>query len=148
MTKKPPKNKLQDVTNEKVYEANHIAIREAFLNLYQEKKHSPTQAEIAKRCNLSRKCVNEHLRELKIEDVTPAMKAKTLEVLDGLFKKAKKGNASEVKLWMQLVHGWKESTTNMTFEGKIDYSSCSLEQLTRLRMGENPLEVLRPDQIK
>jgi hypothetical protein len=36
----------------------------------------------------------------------------------------------------------------MTFDGKIDWASCSLEQVTRLRMGENPLDVLRPDQIK
>lgn len=38
--------------------------------------------------------------------------------------------------------------SGMVFDGKIDYSNCSLEQLHRLRMGENPLEVLRPDQIK
>jgi hypothetical protein len=38
--------------------------------------------------------------------------------------------------------------SGMIFDGKIDYSTCSLEQLHRLRMGENPLEVLKPDQIK
>lgn len=103
------KSKLHGVTNTVQFRQNHFAITNALINLFEEKKHSPTQAEIAKRCNLSRKCVNEHLRDLKLEDVTPSIKSETLEILSGLSEKAKTGDPSAVKLWMQLVHGWKET---------------------------------------
>ena len=140
---KMKKKKLQDVTNGTVWKQNHTAIKEAFVKLYQEIKHSPTQAEIAKICNLSRKCVNEHLQVLKLDDVTPAVKSETLEILYGLSKKAKTGDAPAVKLWMQLVHGWKEETKHSGFVGTFDPSKCSMEQLEKIVSGEDPATVLQ-----
>ena len=86
MNMKKKKTKLPKVTNKTVWENNHTVIKEAFVRLYEELKRSPTQEEIAKRCSLSRKCVNEHLKELKLEDVTPSIKSETYEVLTGLTK--------------------------------------------------------------
>jgi hypothetical protein len=137
MNMKKKKTKLPKVTNKTVWENNHTVIKEAFVRLYEELKRSPTQAEIAKRCSLSRKCVNEHLKELKLEDVTPAIKSETYEVLTGLTKKAKTGDAPAVKLWMQLVHGWKEETKHSGIVGTFDPSKCSMNQLERIANGED-----------
>ena len=137
------KSKLHGVTNTVQFRQNHFAITNALINLFEEKKHSPTQAEIAKRCNLSRKCVNEHLRELKLEDVTPSIKSETLEILSGLSEKAKTGDPSAVKLWMQLVHGWKEESKSSGYIGIFDSSKCTMEQLERITNGEDPGLVLQ-----
>jgi hypothetical protein len=132
----------QEVTNKTTWNSHHAAIKEAFVKLYQEKNHAPTQAEIAKRCGMSRKCVNEHMKEIRLDDVTPAIKSETLEILLGLSKKAKTGDAQAVKLWMQLVHGWKEKTEHSGYVGTFDPSKCTMEQIERIANGEDPGLVL------
>jgi DNA-directed RNA polymerase specialized sigma subunit len=137
------KKASQEVTNKTTWNNHHAAIKEAFVKLYQEKKHAPTQEEIAKQCNLSRKCVNEHMKEIQLDDVTPAIKSETLEVLNGLTKKAKTGDPQAVKLWMQLVHGWKEKTEHSGYIGTFDPSKCSMDQIERIANGEDPGIVLQ-----
>ena len=65
---------------------------------------------------------------------------------------SKEENTTFIIFALKNTAGWRDAQemkhSGMIFDGKIDYASCSLEQLTRLRMGDNPLEVLRPDQIK
>jgi hypothetical protein len=137
------KEKLQNITQKKDWQQNHAIIKNAFVLLFQGKNQPPTQAEIAKRCHLSRKCVNEHLQQLEITDVTPSVKAETLEILTGLSKKAKTGDAPAVKLWMQLVHGWKEETRHSGFVGTFNPSECSMIQLEKIANGEDPAIVLQ-----
>ncbi len=58
-------------------------------------------------------------------------------------------NATIVKLVLA-KHGYKDesNTHHSGFVGNIDWKSCSLEQLERLKRGDDPLEVLRPEQFK
>jgi hypothetical protein len=130
-------------TKRRDWERNHAAITEAYITLIQELKYSPTQTQIAERCKLSRESVNAHLKELKIEDVTPDIKLHTQRVLLGLTKKAETGDAPAVKLWMQLVHGWKEETRHSGTIGTFDASACSMSQLERIKNGEDPNFVLQ-----
>lgn len=100
----PPKDsaKRQD------WERNQALIVDTYLRLFTEKKTPPTQTEMAQVCGLNRDTISDHIKELKLEDYLPDVKLRTMRVLHGLSTRAEKGFAPEVKLWMQLIHGWVE----------------------------------------
>jgi DNA-binding phage protein len=133
----------QKSTKRQDWDRNHTAITEAYITLVQELKRPPTQTQIAERCQLSRESINKHLKELKLDDVTPDIKLHTQRVLLGLTKKAETGDAPAVKLWMQLVHGWVETTKHSGVIGTFDSTKCSMTQLERIANGEDPTLVLQ-----
>jgi hypothetical protein len=66
---------------------------------------------VADKCGLSDKSVWRHCRELKLDDFMPSARLHTDRVLRGLIERASEGYAAEVKLFFQLVHGWKEGVS-------------------------------------
>jgi hypothetical protein len=128
---------IQEFSKRQDWERNHVAITDAYFRLFVELKRPPNQTEIAEACKLSRISIGKHLKELKIEDVTPEIKLRTTRVLLGLTKKAETGDPPAVKLWMQLVHGWVETSKLTGTVGTFDASACSMSQLERIKNGED-----------
>lgn len=135
-------NDRQRLTKQVTWELNHIAIRDAYLQFWQEHKSFPTQLQVSEICKLSRQSVNNHLRELKLDDITPGHKVEAEEILRGIAASAKKGDSSSAKLWFQLVFGWREKIEHegsLTLNvDKIDFSRLNVDQLIRLKSGEAP----------
>lgn len=92
-------------------------VLDTYLKYYQEHDSLPTQTEVASICDIDRATVARHLQEMKLEDIVPAHKARTEEILAGLGDKAKGGDPAAVKLWMQLVYGWREKVEHLGKDG-------------------------------
>ena len=104
------------------WERNHQLIQDAYIALFAELKRIPTFEETASRCNLSRQTVWRHSCDLKLEDVTSSVRIRTGRVLHGIAAAAEKGDAACAKLFMQLVHGWREAQV-VRHEGSVTYIS-------------------------
>ena len=88
-------------------EASHDLIRLKVLEYYQENDKLPTQTKVAELTGLARNTVRTHWFNLDFRSMLlPTIRHKTMEVVQGLYERAKKGYASEVSLWFQIVEGW------------------------------------------
>ena len=92
------------------WEKNHIIIQNAFVDLYKKLGKPPTNPQIAEECQLSVPTVQKHFKDLKLDNITPQLKARATRVLHGIANKGEKGDASCAKLFFQLVFGWSEKT--------------------------------------
>ena len=92
------------------WEKNHLIIQDAYVTLFKSLKKPPSNPQIAKECGLSIPTVQKHFKDLKLDSITPQLKARANRVLHGLANKAEKGDASSAKLFFQLVFGWSEKT--------------------------------------
>lgn len=131
-----------------IWDTNHALIMQAFVDVLTEKKRYPTQTEIAERCGLSRRTVNEHVNQpFFLDKVISPVKLGTETVMRGLFARAAKGYASEVALYMQLVHGWVpkkkvEHSGSLDFNN-IDVTKLPTQAIERIRRGEAVEQVLK-----
>ena len=78
------------------------------INFIHEFNRFPLNKEIADGLKISVSTVNRHKEEIEIGNYIPELKKLTPGIIRGLGDKASKGNASEVKLWLQYVEGWGE----------------------------------------
>lgn len=56
---------------------------------------------------ISKRTVFTHRQEINLEAIAPMFQSLTPKVLEGLAIEASKGRPAAVKLWMQIVEGWK-----------------------------------------
>ena|SRR3990167_5480780 len=124
------------------WEYNHEKIISTHLRLYLETGKLPTQEKLAEACQLSRGAIQDHLKDLRLPESTVPFRTQTHQVLEGLTERAKKGNAVDVKLWLQIVHGWKEVIATQGFTGTVDLKKLTKEQLKRIADGEDIASVL------
>ncbi len=98
------------------WDRNHIAIKEALIELTTEKKRAPANSEIADRTGLTIKTVERHMKEVQFGEVFG--KARNLgalfteEVMLGMIQAARTGSAPNQRLYWQIVHGWSEKETD------------------------------------
>ena len=92
------------------WEANHIIIYDAYVKAFNDRGRPPIQSEIAEVTGLHRDTVAAHLKSSSLSKLIPSLRPQTLLILQGLAKRAYKGYAAEVKLWLQVVESWKETT--------------------------------------
>lgn len=116
----------QKLTKRQDWKRTHASILNAYFRLFAEGKRPPTQEKIAKECDISRETVNRHIRDLKLEDFVPNVKVRTYQVLNGLSKRAEKGYAAEVRLWMQLIYGWNDKL-ELKEDGLPKFSGIKVE---------------------
>jgi hypothetical protein len=89
---------------------NHSLIMEAIDELYEETGDFPTLDKISKKTGLSINTVHKHSEETTLEKITPKYKLAGERVLKRLLKNIQEnGKAAEVKLYNQLVMGYRES---------------------------------------
>lgn len=100
------------------FQSNQAKIQEAFVKFFSKKKRRPTICELAEYSGLSEKTVFRHLKKLGLPKFVETYKILTDNVLMALYSSAKAGKAPEVKLWMQLIEGWNE-TTGVKHSGEI-----------------------------
>jgi len=95
------------------WQKNHALIMEAYDKLYDETGSVPTFQRIAKECKLSENTVYKHAESLTVENVNVKYKIAAARVTKRLLKNIEEnGKAAEVKLYNQLVMGYRESNTN------------------------------------
>lgn len=102
-----------------IYKKYHHMIEGFIINYISEYNRFPLNKEIADGLKISLSTVARHKEEIAIGNYLPELKKLTPGIIRGLGDKASKGNASEVKLWLQYVEGWgedKDKTSGM----KID----------------------------
>ena len=101
---------------------NHRMIFDEYWKLYEETGKRPLQSDIADNLKIARKTVNSHLKEMDLFDGMDNHKKFRDEVINQLRSN---GDASSLKLWLQVVFGWSEKKTVETVKKddtiKIDY---------------------------
>ena len=90
-------------------------IKKAYKDIIKAQKRIPTQQEVAKKCDISAKTVERHLKRINLRDLIQPFRVFGNEVLIGLFKKAAEGDVQAIKLYFMLIYDWSEKT-----EQKID----------------------------
>ena len=90
-------------------------IKKAYKDIIKAEKRIPTQQEVAKKCDISAKTVERHLKKINLRDLIQPFRVFGNEVLIGLFKKAAEGDVQAIKLYFMLIYDWSEKT-----EQKID----------------------------
>ena len=109
MSEKVEKKHTKKKRTEK-WELTNASIRDFILNYLKEKKKMPTQSEIAKGIGVSTKTIERHYEDIDFEFIKSPYRSLTPEVLAGLFAASRRGSAPAVKLWFQIIEGWKEKT--------------------------------------
>jgi len=102
------KKNQQNTPTRADWEANHWRIYDAYINHFNEHKRPPTQTKLAEITGLDRSTIANHIKDSTLTDIIPSVRMRTMRVLNGLANRAEKGYAAEVKLWMQIVEGWRE----------------------------------------
>jgi hypothetical protein len=109
------KGKRKNIT----WEANHAAIRDAYVRLIGDLKRRPTTDELAQMTTLSPATIQNHLKKLKFEPIAHPLRVLTDDVLISIHASAVDGNAASQKLWMQVMEGWRESNI---VEAQVDHT--------------------------
>ena len=121
------KNKMKDrqIRNKAKGRLNRERVMEAYMRLLFERKKRPTHQQLAEDTGLSERTISRHLQKLRFEkNLQEVYKQKTDEVIQALLESAKKGKAAEVKLWLQFIEQWSEST-NINHSGEVQVSKIN-----------------------
>lgn len=92
------------------WEQTNALIRDFILKYLKDNKKMPTQKEIADGIGVGLRTVERHYEDVDFEFIKSPFRALTQEVLAGLFAASRRGSAPAVKLWFQIIEGWKEKT--------------------------------------
>lgn len=114
------------------YEANHIVIRKAYFELLTKFKRKPTLAELAERTKLSMKTIDRHLEDIQFKPQQSSFRILSDDVLLSIFHSARKGSVAAQKLWLIVIEGWKEKSSQLEIEESSDeyfLKSMSTEEL-------------------
>lgn len=101
------------------WEANHAAIRDAYVRLIADLLRRPTVPEVVQMCGLNYETVRKHINALKFEPIAHPLRVLTDDVLLAVVQGAKDGNAASQKLWFQVMEGWRESNI---VEAQVDHT--------------------------
>jgi len=93
-------------------------IKKAYKDIIKLEKRIPTQQEVAKKCDISAKTVERHLKRVNLRDLVQPFRVFGNEVLIGLFKKAAAGDVQAIKLYFMLIYDWSEKQ-EMEHKGEI-----------------------------
>ena len=128
---------------------NHALIADTVVSLTRELMRAPTNEEIADKCGLSTKSIQRHFSEYKFDYTESPYRALTNDVVMFIYNGARKGNPSCMKLWFQIVEGWKDSKEITGKDGgpielkaqQLDYSKLSDDELETLLRIENKARI-------
>lgn len=117
--------KDRQIRNKAKGRLNRERVMEAYMRLLFERKKRPTHQQLAEDTGLSERTISRHLQKLRFEkNLQEVYKQKTDEVIQALLESAKKGKAAEVKLWLQFIEQWSEST-NINHSGEVQVSKIN-----------------------
>ena len=83
-------------------------IKAAYTDIIKAEKRIPSQAEVAKKCDIAERTVLRHLEQVNITDLVKPYRILGDKVLSGLFTEAVKGNVQAMKLYFMLIYDWSE----------------------------------------
>jgi hypothetical protein len=107
---KADKKKCEKMLDKNVtWNNNHVLIMEAFDKIYDETGKYPSNQKIADETGLHLNTIIKHSESLTLEKITPRYKLAGERVLKSVIKKIEEtGNAAEVKIYNQIVFGYRE----------------------------------------
>lgn len=139
-TKKPPKKlpKTSEIPEERniTWQGNHIAIREAFIRVLQEKKRAPQITELCRETGLSDVTIKKHISTLDLPKFTDKARVLTEDIIMAIFRSATMGNTASQKLWMQIVENWTEKS-EMKHDGGVVVIESTIPKLPRPEKNTN-----------
>jgi len=100
--------------------ANRLLIQEAYTKLFFQFKRKPSNREIADITGLHIKTVGRHLRYGGFNEFKKMYKPLTHSVVQALYNACMNGKAAEVKLWLQFIEDWSESS-NLKHSGELKF---------------------------
>jgi hypothetical protein len=105
------KKETTDVTKSRRFDWNrsHQMIEKTILDYLRDNKTLPTHTEIARITGLNRRSVIRHMNEMTLQNMMPSYKSMTPAVMNGLLARARSGAPQAVKIWLQVVDGFKET---------------------------------------
>lgn len=107
-------------------------IKSTYLELIKTRKRMPTQEEVAKECNLTRKTVNIHLNRANLIGLRKPYKVFGNNVLLALYSKAIKGDVHAIKLFLSLIFDWNEKQEiKGEIQVKADVKILSAEEVIK-----------------
>lgn len=100
-------------TPERKSELQVLHLKKAFMELLKEQKEVPSITQVAERAGISKRQAYRHWKKFEWKDVYgDHFRSFTPDVLTALLLTAKKGNPAAIKLWMELVEGWRPVTVS------------------------------------
>ena len=118
--KKSKERKLVKVDEKNItWNRNHLLIMETYDRLYEADKKVPSLQKVADECGLSFNTVQSHSESLTLSNVNSKYKLAGERVTKSLLKNIEEnGKAAEVKLYNQLVFGYKDGIEHTGKDGK------------------------------
>jgi len=107
-TKKVDKSSTNPSTEKdrnKTWTENHLAIKNAYLDLVKENKKAPTIREVAAKSGLSNLTIQRHINELKFEPSMMVERVLTKEVVLSLFQATQKKSVRAIEAWFRVIEG-------------------------------------------
>ncbi len=105
---------------------------ETYDRLYEAEKRVPSIQRVADECGLSANTVQTHAQELTLQDVNVKFKLAGERVTKSLLKNIEEnGRSAEVKLYNQLVYGYKEGVEHTGKDGKDIVGKVIVEIVTK-----------------
>ena len=80
------------------HDRNHLAIRQAFMEILRTKKRAPTYAELARKTGYAYDTIKRHVKQLNFRASTDKFKILTEDVLTAVARSAIKGSVSSVRI--------------------------------------------------
>lgn len=114
MSKKERKKRVQNAS----YKILDEHIRNAYKAIIQSEKRIPSQAEVAKRCNIAERTVKRHLEKITLSDFVQPYRILGGTVLSALFEEAVSGNIQAMRLYFLLIFDWSERQ-EVKYEGEV-----------------------------
>lgn len=138
-TNKNKKNQSQEVLttlnqNQTKWEENHTKIFEAYYKLFKNVARSgkiPSLSEIANDSGVTRQTIAKHIQNLKLNELSPKHKLRVDKILNGLSRKAERGDVSAAKLYMQIVWGWTEKTQTDITTGNEPITTIRIREIVK-----------------
>ncbi|HYX08431.1 MAG TPA: hypothetical protein VE912_17000 [Bacteroidales bacterium] len=106
--KKTTKN--NKTSKRKDFEFNNVLVRNAFLEIFNETGRKPKLVELADKTGLHFETIRSHVNELQFTPQSDTMRVLTPDVIASLARQCIGGDVRAIKLWMQILEGWKESS--------------------------------------
>lgn len=110
MAKTGKNKRLDGKTNEQI-------IISAYMKYIQENESVPPAKQLSAMTGIPLQTIYNHLPNIDIQDVYPAFKSQSIQILEALAKKAKKGETQAIKLWFEVVEKW-TPTSNVNINVK------------------------------
>ena len=100
--------KLGKTCRNKTWQINQALIQNAYISLTKKFNRCPTLREISEEVSLSINTLEKHIQNMDFDYIKSNFRALTPDVIMAIVNSARRGNAANAKLFMQIIENWRE----------------------------------------